>query len=300
MEALAGSVAKEGDAAVVAVQRGLEDAVWSVRLLAAELAGRVRRKEVLPLLASALADERERVVGRAGRSLVELTGIPFDPVPGRWKAWLQTDAGRGFDPALVTPIAPAAWNGDAGGRTVAPVKFHDLPITSRHVGFVLDVSGSMREPVPGRTDGATRWDVAKEQLRGVLERLSEAEGNVWCFANAVDAAFPSAVRMGAARRAELSRWLDAREPRGYTALYDGIAAALAEPSLDTVVVLSDGVPSTGSFFTKTDLLTELRRLNRRRKARIDVVCVGSEGIAKKWRDVLETLTTESGGMLLRK
>ena len=34
---------------------------------------------------------------------------------------------------------------DPGGRTAAVVKFHDEPLVSSHVAFVLDASGSISE-----------------------------------------------------------------------------------------------------------------------------------------------------------
>ena len=49
-----------------------------------------------------------------------------------------------------------------------------------------------------------------------------------------------------------------------------------------------------------DILSELRRLNRWRKARIDVVAVGSDTIAARWRDVLLRLTQETGGTLVKR
>ena len=62
-----------------------------------------------------------------------------------------------------------------------------------------------------------------------------------------------------------------------------------------VLGLSDGAPSAGAFFTKTDLLTEIRLLNRWHRARIDVVAIGTDGIAKRWRDVLRSIASDSGG-----
>ncbi len=64
------------------------------------------------------------------------------------------------------------------------------------------------------------------------------------------------------------------------------------------MVLSDGAPSAGAFFTKTDLLAELRRANRFRRARIDVVAVGADQVARRWRDALQQIAQESGGTVV--
>jgi HEAT repeat protein len=296
VSALESSVAETGEPAVVAVLHGLDDAVWSVRFTAAELAGRVRDRRLLAPLVARLEDGRRRVAEAAHASLVALSGIPFDLAPGPWRAWLEGD-GRDFDPALRPEDPPRPFAPDPGGRTVTAARFLDLPVLSRHVGFVLDASGSMSELMP---DGARRWDHVRAELDRALAGLGDGEGNVYVFADEVEAAFPKAEPLSAGRRAHVARWLARRGPRGHTALYDGIAAALRDPAIDTVVVLSDGAPSTGSFFTKTDLLAELRRLNRWRKARIDVVAVGSDNIAARWRDLLQRLADETGGTLVER
>jgi hypothetical protein len=157
----------------------------------------------------------------------------------------------------------------------------------------------MGEPMDGRR-GATRWDVVRQALDGALEGMGGATVNVWCFADEVAPAFPKAVAMGPGRRAEVAAWLGRRKPGGWTAFYDAVAAGLADPTLDTLVVLSDGAPTAGSFFTKTDVLAEIRRLNRRRRARIDVISVGTDGVGVRWRDLLERIAAESGGVCVRR
>jgi HEAT repeat protein len=295
LSALEGSVAMGGEEAMVAVLHGLDDAVWSVRLVAAESAGAVRNRKVLAPLIGALRDPRDRVAQAAGVSLVRLTGIPFDAHPARWQAWLEGDGAK-FDPAASAARAPPPF--DPGGSTVAPVRFLDLPIASSHIAFVLDASGSMKEPMPG---GGTRWDRVREEVDRVLGLLgTSAEGNVFLFSDGAEAVFPAATRFSPSARTRVRDRLAARPPGGRTALYDGIALALRDPEVDAVVVLSDGAPSAGERFTKTDVLEGVRRANRWRRARIDVVGVGSADVAKRWRTLLKDIAEETGGKYLEK
>ncbi|MHC5010588.1 MAG: HEAT repeat domain-containing protein [Planctomycetota bacterium] len=277
------------DAATVAVLRGLDDAVWSVRLAAAELAGRGTDRRLLPALVRVLEDERRRVADAAHHALVQLTGIPFDPEPARWRAWLETD-GADFRPGARERPRPAPF--DRSGRTVAGARFLDLPLVSSHVAFVLDASGSMASRL---ASGESRWDRVCSELEQALARLDRAHVNLIRFADTAEAAFPRARPLTRSTRAALARWLSATAPGGRTALYDGIEAALADEDTDTVVLLSDGAPSAGAFFTKTDLLQEVGRRNRWRKARIDVISIGGDGVAARWRDVLKRIARESGG-----
>jgi hypothetical protein len=143
--------------------------------------------------------------------------------------------------------------------------------------------------------GRTRWAGVLAELERALEHLGDAHVNVGVFADGVAAALPRALPLDAARRRTLLAFVAARRPGGRTALYDGIAWGLSDPEVDTLVVLSDGAPSAGAFFTKTDLLAEVRRANRFRRARIDVIAMGGDDVARRWRDALETLAAESGG-----
>ena len=295
ISALEGSVAAasrgEGfEAAMFAVQHGLDDAVWSVRLVAAESSGALKDRRVLAPLVAALRDPRERVAQAAGASLVTLTGIPFDVDVARWTAWLQTD-GATFDPASVGPHKAQPF--DPGPHTAETVRFLDVPIASPHVSFVLDASGSMKEVDSGKT---SRWDRVRGEVDRVLAALgTSAEGNVVVFADEAETLFPSATRFGAAARERVKTALLARLPAGRTALYDGIALALADPDVDTVIVLSDGAPSAGRFFTKSDVRTEIAHANRWRRARIDVVSIGADETGKRWRTLLADIARDSGG-----
>ena len=316
---------RDDDVAVATAVSVLADPVWSVRLRAAEIAADLPDPRLLPVLVRALGDERRVVIEASHRTLVRLTGIPFDPLPEPWERWLQGD-GASFDPRAAGgadpsrrgllpgspperspgpfrgsspspfPGPPKAGPPGNRGDTVAVPRFLGLPVVSRDVAFALDSSGSMGERLP---DGRRRWDRACAELEAVLDRLGSARVGV--------PVRPRPGRTGLSRAAgddprppgRLGRWLSAVEPAGRTALYDAIAAALEPPDVDTVVVLSDGAPSAGSFFTKTDLLEEVRRRNRWRRARIDVVSVGGDAVAERWRDVLRRLAEQSGGTWIR-
>jgi HEAT repeat protein len=294
LEAAAGRGGEDGTRAVL---RALGDESWSVRLAAADLAGRVRDRRMLPALIQVLRDARVRVVDVAGKSLTALTGIPFDPEPETWTSWLET-AGKDFDPATAPPPAeerPRPPPLPAGSRTVQGARFLDLPIRSRHLAFVLDCSHSMGELL---ANGRTRWAEVVVELERALRSMPDVTANLCVFADEVTPVFPRAVPIDAARREDVLRLARGRRPGGWTALYDAIAWGLSDPQVDTVVVLSDGAPTAGSHFTKTDFFAELRRANRWRRARIDVIAVGSDGVAHRWRDTLQRLAAETGGTCL--
>ena len=149
--------------------------------------------------------------------------------------------------------------------------------------------------------GGTRWDHVRSEIDEVLERLgTSAEGNVVLFSDKAEALFPRAVRFTADVRATVRHRLLGRAPAGKTAIYDGIALALEDPTIDSVVLLSDGAPSAGQFFTKSDVRAEILRANRWRHARIDAIGIGSDQTSKKFRSLLSDLCSDSGGRLVAK
>lgn len=284
-------VVQGGPTAAEGVAAALGDSAWSVRLAAAGAAGRVRSRAVLAPLVGALADPRVRVAEAAGAALLALTGLGFESDAKAWRAWLEGD-GRSFDPAQLPEGAGARAPPPPAGTRTVEARFLGLTIRSRHVAFVLDASGSMGALT---RDGRTRWDGVVDELERALGALGGAHVNLAVFHDRVEAALPRALPLDSARREALLRFVRARRPAGRTALYDGIAWGLSDPEVDTLVVLSDGAPSAGQWFTKTDLRAELLRANRFRRARIDVVAVGAEDIARRWRDALEQVARDAGG-----
>ena len=95
LSALEGSVAMGGETALFAVEHGLDDAVWSVRLVAAELAGTVRDRRMLAPLVAALRDPRDRVAD-AGRAIARRA----DRDPVRRRPRPVEDVARGGGPSF--------------------------------------------------------------------------------------------------------------------------------------------------------------------------------------------------------
>ncbi len=297
LAALDGAVAGSRDIALEAVLGASKDEVWTLRFVAAEHAGAIRDGALLDrLIAWRDSEPRDRVVTAIESSLSRLTGLSL--AGPEWTAWRRGD-GASFDPATVDPDDRPAPRFAKGTHTVAEVRFLDVPIVSTHVAFVVDASASMREV---GADGRRRDVRAREALGAALEGLARerrsARFNVHRFHDGVESLSPTSLPVGDATKRKAIAWLAAREPAGRTALFDGILAGLSDPEVDQVIVLSDGAPSAGSWFTKTDLLTEVSHANRRRRARIDVVTLGGDGIAARWRDLLKRIAAESGGVAL--
>lgn len=236
------------DLASVARARASDDSV-AVRALALEALSHLRSKAALEVLVERLGNEprsglRQRIVG----ALREATGFQYRLDPRPWRD-------------LVARL-PAAWDGrplraepasEGQGRSLSKQQL-TLPVDSDRVVFLFDFSGSMWTPLD---DGRTPKDIVAARLRDALEGLDPTthfnlvpyahEPHPW--RERMAEATPRNVR-------EALEFFDALTLRGKGNVYDAALVALADPEVERVVVLTDGVP-TGGLHSDMDLVIPL-------------------------------------------
>ncbi len=153
---------------------------------------------------------------------------------------------------------------------LAEKRFAGIAMTGRRVIFLVDMSGSM-ELVDAKTAAPEKWAGVRTTLAKILGSLPDLEKfQVICFSDKL--AYPLGGR---------GRWLDfdprtsvaavkrelaAIKPRGGTDMYAAFAAAFGyrEAGLDTIYVLSDGLPNLGAGLTAA----QARRLSEREQEEI--------------------------------
>lgn len=94
---------------------------------------------------------------------------------------------------------------------------------------------------------------------------------------------------GSAKRAVA--WLAKEQAVGWGAIYDGLVLCAAE-EVDTIVLLSDGVPSRGTYDRGDRLIEELAKANRFRRVAVDTVLVGTKGADRRF---MQELADATGG-----
>ncbi len=272
---------------------------WSVRVACARGLGalgahRDAAREAVAALVPALdAEPRLRVADELAEALFLLTGIDFGPESARWNAWF-TEAGRTFEP----PAKPPRRSRPEAGGTHADLL--DLPTASDHVTFVLDGSHSMSDPVRFGVE-TTKHDALLAAFERALERLPRAaRANVIVFGSEP---FPYRDELfdatPAARRAAV-KFLAKRAPDGRTNIYDSLTLALADPDVDTLVLVTDGAPSAGARTGRGDILEGLRALNRHRLVRVHTVEIGAANTGARWRGFLRDIAELTGGTYLER
>ena len=250
------------------VDDGSRAAVW-------ELIGRLER------------EDRLRVRTSIVEGLRGLSGLRhgFDVRP--WREWAES-LPDDLAPPGASERAPAGTSAtnDEGART-ATLLGH--AVRSDRVTFLIDMSGSMWT----EHAGTTRKQRVEIELRKALEALPRtARFNVVPYA---DQPAPFEKALVEASPANVARALTSFERstlRGKGDVWGALVLALADPEVDTVVILSDGAPSGGERWNVELMCHLLARENRLRNVAVDAVLFGaSKPLVQRWRE----LTAQRGG-----
>lgn len=280
----------------------LGDASWRVRVAAVQASLRLWNAAVVMPLIRRLEVETGRVREDVHRALVTITGADVAPDAQLWTVWWAA-RGETFDPGE-RPEADAGGRirfreprdaaGKPGTKTVA---FYDLPITSERLVFVFDLSGSMGK-ADGDANGRSKLDVLRERFAALLAELPEStlvDVWVWRYPSSyppkpkLERAFDRLQPLTAANRVKAERWMAKQEAKGWGAFFEPIEAALGE-DIDTLVLLSDGVPSRGRYERRDRLLAEVAKANRYAGLRVDTILAGTKGTDRAFMDDLAAST----------
>jgi hypothetical protein len=267
---------------VPTAQQSLAHKTWELRSLSYRYLARCRDVSSIPPLIARYGKEEGRLAAELDRALFVHTATRCFSKK-EWEAWWQKHQ-SGF-------VLPHADTVRAGGSTSggATIAYHDIPVVSSRLCFVVDRSGSMHERI-GTDKKFTRLEAAKAQLVDVVTALPathrvnliayETEVHpLWTELRALDDDGREKL-LGAAKAMPLGRG---------TNIFDALEKAFADPDVDTIYLLTDGQPTEGRVRTVDGILEEVRRWNRTRQ--IVIHCIGF-GIDS---ELLKRLAADSGG-----
>lgn len=258
------------------------DSAPAVRRVAAEgLAGLGSRAAAQVLVERLEQESEERLVWRLVELLQRLSGLKHRRDPRPWLAWAQRLPSDWSGAASAPPPAPTA---DGEVRTVTT--FAGLAVLSKRVTFLIDLSGSMWNVRP---DGKTKKQIVDQKLREALLALpSDTRFNLIPYTGKPIPWKEKLTEATPARVREAAAWFEARKENGSGNFWDAAQLALADPDVDTLVVLFDGAPTGGVRHRLELIVPLLLEQDFARRVAFDLVLVdASYRLQRLWGELAE-------------
>ncbi len=267
------------------LKTGLLDEDHGVAMVAIRLLERRGNSASVQALSAALPGdgiegtvERPAVTAEIVSSLREASGLSYGVVRDRWIRWAE-GLDDGWKREAATQGGKSGKEADAGSTT-----FYGLRLDSDRLVFMVDMSGSMWDK-----NGATSRKAQVEvELAKALRSLPEtAMFNVIPYANDPGPWEKELVPATKRNVEKAVQWFERNTQRGRGDLWRALVPALRDPSIDTVVILSDGAPSGGDRWNLSLWRWLLQDENRLRGTVVHIVMFdGSSFLKKAWKDVV--------------
>jgi HEAT repeat protein len=296
----------------------LEDPRWQVR--ASAITGLTFYKDCRVVDALIAGAKREDGVLQRNY-FVALSRIVQENVPGTVEAWDSWWAANREDMV-------EKWRQIATGEPViedppdVPVdtnlgstSFYGITTNSKHIIFVVDISGSMGEQGGKNDQGKMRIDVAREELKKAVNSLTATDEddrgaatfNIVVFATYVEV-YKTGKMIAATKKAkdDAMKWIDEKiQPTTATNIFDAVEQAFNVISAssdkknlakgaDTMFLMSDGGPNRGRFVDPELILRAVKEMNATRKITIHTIGVGQGHNAP----FMQTLAAQNGGQYI--
>lgn len=278
---------------------------WSTRVTALELLAEERTREGTGAIVARMASESGFMLNRFAEALWSLTGEPFGRSADRWGRWWK-DVGASFEPIGPAELARREADRDLrrqreASRVAGDVQgdkavFFGVRVESKRVLFVLDVSGSMADPLEVQREGlSVRIDAAKRELIAALSNLdADTLFNLVVFSGGVDYWRREGVAPATAGNKDAAlEFVERLGAFGGTNLYGALQAAFADRDVDTLIVLSDGQPAGGETDDPYVIRERVASWNEHRHVTIHAIALGED------LGILEWLAQDSGGRYVR-
>lgn len=291
----------------------LKDPEWRIRAAAMRALVKLPSKKGIGALIGSVGNEVGRLVEDAEQALAELTGQRFNGDATLWKDWWTINEAS-FDPIAFakgvdaaeaeTPDSTATDWRATGGH----VSFYGITTRSNRILFVLDRSGSMKEPatdsLTGKSGGDTRFAVAKTQLAAAITGLQDGDHfNLVHYSTDVLRWSKSMAKSSPESRKKATTFIEKElEADGGTNIYDALREAFRlagiggidkayQSNVDTIFFLTDGQPTQGEVLEPSEILRRVREWNKLSRIVVHTVGVGKGHDAA----FLRRLAEENGG-----
>jgi Mg-chelatase subunit ChlD len=176
-------------------------------------------------------------------------------------------------------------------------------IRSRRAIFVVDVSGSMEARfTTNQGEALNRLQFVQRELQTVLkEQLpAGAKFNIVIFSTGVQTWKPELVPASPQMVEEAIQYVNGLRYHGEANIHGALGRALADPEVDTIYFLTDGMPTDGKKKTNAEILQDVAAWRAQRKVMVNTIAflMGSfSGDNRpKSRELMFELAKATGGV----
>ena len=268
---------------------------WDTRLSALRALEETRNRDSVGKIIEQMKNEGGRLLHEFAETLFNLTGQPYGKSFGGWESWWKNE-GKGLD--LISASEHRKRTREEEDRRLkkrSKASFFGIKIISKRVIFIIDISGSMNDPLRTRyvnqSTGETRMSVAIRELQKSIDSLDRgALFNIIPFSSDFILWLDEGVAGSDQKtRDEAKEFAGKLGANGGTNIYGAVKAAFRDEQVDTIFILSDGEPSVGEELDPTVIRDHIAEWNKHRQIEIHCVAVGG-GL-----QLLEWIAEDSGG-----
>lgn len=297
----------------VLIEEYLQHENWHVAARAIAGLATLRSKDSIAVMIIMLEIAEGRTRTDLRRALRSLTGKRFRTAV-LWQRWWD-DEGDGFE----VPDEEITLTAEEAEREqIGTTRFFGVETDSTSVVFVLDLSGSMNysmvarsglsdaSPDMPRRGELSRLQVAKTELKKAVAGLADGTRfNLVLYASSAWTWRKGLVDMDSDARDDAVEFIDSLTAVGGTNIYGAMMEALSlagtdasgewsEPKVDTIYLLSDGIPSMGTSTDSDVILSAVAENNK--GAGIVIHTIGLSGAQDAY--LLRNLAEANGGIYI--
>ncbi|MBC8405835.1 MAG: HEAT repeat domain-containing protein [Planctomycetes bacterium] len=279
--------------ALPALAERLKDEVWSVQDVAVGLLGGMRTVSATRLLAEHMNQSFLKGIVRelTYEHLKAHTGQDFGPTSASWSRWLNNQSDDyelpEIDKAkamLKTLEAKQVADNDKYGA----VTYHNIPVQSGGVIFILDRSKSMGEKFSFNAQLLHEY-FSQELIATIKSLRGDHHFNLIFFSDRATSWKPNLVQADEQSKKAAVEYVAHLRPGGSTQLAKAIELAFLDKDVQQIYIMTDGDPSGGEMM-KATIIDRVMELNRHRRIRIHTIVAGDVH-----GEFLKELATTHGG-----
>lgn len=181
-----------------------------------------------------------------------------------------------------------------GKLRLAKSQYYGIDLNAGRILFIIDHSGSMREPAYMET----RLQSAKRELINAIGELApETEFAIMPFESGIQSWRDMLLPATQENKLKAIEFVKRIEPGDRTNTHGVLSQAmLFDDQLESVFVLTDGQPTAGSIIAPPAIIVDIVGRNRMRHLQFNTIGIGVNPVTSEF---LKTLATETGGAYRR-